>query len=189
MNELESRSDEQLVKSYLAGEQAAFEELCFRYERTISSYARAYNFFGAGVEDLCQEGFVGLFSATVTFDSEKENASSFKTFASTCIRRRILNAVNAERNKLNKSARYVGQIDEGGVGTLITPEEIAIGEENKIEMTERISSKLSRLEKKVFDIYIEGYKYTEIAEMLGLDAKSVDNALSRIKQKIRTVTG
>ena len=60
-----------------------------------------------------------------------------------------------------------------------------IDNENVMRIEEIIDTDLSPLEKQVVDLFLTGMSYTEIARVLGRDEKSMDNALQRIKAKIR----
>ena len=68
-----------------------------------------------------------------------------------------------------------------------TPEEIMISRENVIGMHERIKERLSKFEYQVLELYLKGYDYTQIAEKLGKQPKAIDNALQRIRSKVRGV--
>ena len=68
-----------------------------------------------------------------------------------------------------------------------TPEEIMISRENVIGMHERIKERLSKFEYQVLELYLKGYDYTQIAEKLGKQPKAIDNALQRIRSKVREV--
>ncbi len=65
------------------------------------------------------------------------------------------------------------------------PEELLIDRENLELLEKAIDKELSGFEKQVLDLYLTGMKYTQIAKVLGRDDKSTDNALQRIKNKIR----
>ena len=183
-------TDEKLVAYFRAGDEQAFETLYQRYENVIKGFARTFYFFGGAPEDLWQEGFFGLYSATKTFDEQKskESNASFKTFACSCIKNRMANAVTKETSDKRKAMNNPVSIDEN-VESLpemtVSPEDIIIGYERKNEITEKIKEELSDFERQVFDLYVEDYKYTEIADKLGVSAKSVDNALQRIKDKCK----
>jgi len=186
-------TDEKLAELFNAGDETAFETLYKRYEGVIKGFARTFYFFGGDTEDLWQEGFFALYSATKTFDKQKaeQTSTSFKTYAYSCIKFRMLNAVSAQSTDKRKALNSTVSIDES-VETIVeegaSPEDIIISYERKNEITESIKEKLSDFEKSVFDLYIEGYTYTEIAEMLGVTPKSVDNALQRIKDKCKKPT-
>ena len=60
-----------------------------------------------------------------------------------------------------------------------------ISRENVIGMHERIKERLSKFEYQVLELYLKGYDYTQIAEKLGKQPKAIDNALQRIRSKVR----
>ena len=68
-----------------------------------------------------------------------------------------------------------------------SPEEVLIGEELEEKLLSKIKDKLTDLEEQVFTLLISGFKYKEIAEILDKDGKSIDNAIQRIKVKIKNV--
>jgi RNA polymerase sporulation-specific sigma factor len=67
----------------------------------------------------------------------------------------------------------------------LTPEERVIDRENVEQMEKTIERELSAFEKQVLDLYLTGMSYQQIAKVLGKDDKSTDNALQRIKAKLR----
>ncbi|MBO4572935.1 MAG: sigma-70 family RNA polymerase sigma factor [Clostridia bacterium] len=180
-------TDKQLSGLFKSGDEQAFEVLYRRYEKTIKSLSRILCFAGGNAEDLWQEGFLGLYSAAKSFDDGKENASSFKTFAVSCIKNRMLNAIAAEKSDKRKAMTNTVPIEDNVNEPFASPEEMIIGEETRNEITEAINEKLSPFEKKVFELYVAGYKYTEIAKTLSAKPKTVDNALQRIKNKSKEI--
>ena len=68
---------------------------------------------------------------------------------------------------------------------IASPEQLLIEKEKFKEFKEQLWNKLSNMEKKVLQLYLEGNNYTTIAHMLGKSDKSIDNALSRIRQKLK----
>ena len=65
------------------------------------------------------------------------------------------------------------------------PEELLIDKENVERLEKTIEKELSSFEKQVLDLYLTGMKYSQIAKVLGRDDKSTDNALQRIKAKLK----
>ena len=53
------------------------------------------------------------------------------------------------------------------------------------ELIENIKSVLTDFEQQVFELKLSSFTYKEIAEILERDIKSIDNALQRIKIKIK----
>ena len=67
----------------------------------------------------------------------------------------------------------------------LNPEDQFIDKENVISLEKKIEQELSGFEKQVLDLYITGMSYVQIAKVLGRDEKSTDNALQRIRAKIK----
>ena len=165
-----------------------------RYARLVRICARPLFLAGGDSEDLIQEGMFGLLSAIREYDPSE--GASFKTYAQVCIRRRLSSAVkSASRLKhlpLNDglSLDYIlseesqTQIAANPDAFRRTPEEQVLARESKFELYNSFALKLSRLEKDVLSLYLEGLSYEEIADKTGKDVKSVDNAVQRIRRKL-----
>ena len=145
---------------------------------------------GLEKSDLIQEGMIGLNHAIDRYQ-EQENIL-FYTYAKTCIERKIISVVissNRNKNKiLNESISY--DDDENLLLKFIkdstpNPEEILIDNELEEALVIKIKQQLTELEKEVYELLISGFKYKEIAEILEKDNKSIDNAIQRIKNKIK----
>ncbi len=192
-------SDEELIVRLRDGEEQITDFIMEKYKNLVRSKAKAMYLLGADNEDLIQEGMIGLFKAIRDYDSGRD--ASFFTFADLCISRQIYTAIQASRRQkhtplntyisLYSSAERETNGEEAELinayasGTGRSPEELLIDKEN-VENLERIIEKeLSSFEKQVLDLYLIGMKYTEIARVLGKDDKSTDNALQRIKIKLK----
>ncbi len=190
------RTDEELVKMIQGGSEEAEEILFSKFKPMVSSVARSYFLLGAELDDLIQEGMIGLYKACQKF-SEKN--ASFKTFAYLCIKRQIQSAVkqaNRQKNKILNS--YVSLDAQGGykegVGeeealliipsNKLSPDDEMIEKENYKEILEKIKRALTPLELKVLTLYLKGNSYQTISKMVGKNYKSVDNSLHRIKNKL-----
>lgn len=193
---LEELSDEQLVKSAQNGDNAALETILSRYKNLVYSKSKPYFLAGADNDDIVQEGFIGLYKAVKDFDPER--FPFFKVFAGVCVTRHIITAVKAaSRKKHFPLNSYVSldknTYDEDGDTTLLDviafnklqdPEAILIDRENVDGMEYKINKALSKLELEVLVYYLKEMSYSEIANELGKDVKSVDNAIQRIKKKL-----
>ena len=150
---------------------------------------------GADKDDLIQEGMIGLFKAVRDYDSGRD--ASFYTFAELCISRQMYTALQASGRKkhspLNTYVSIYQDNDEEGTGLIEAlenkkernPEEILIDQENVATIEKIIENELSSFEKQVLELSMTGMGYIEIAKLLGKDGKSTDNALCRVKTKIR----
>ena len=171
-------------------------ELFSRYKNIINKISRSFFLVGGDTEDLIQEGMIGLYKAIKYYSNDKN--ASFSTFASLCIKRQIQNAIKHAGSKKNMTLSSalplaeVLNIDEDGdtgIGLVLpsrelTPDAEMISQENMKEIKKQIQKNLSALELKILSQYLAGKNYSEIAEKLEINKKSVDNALSRIKSKL-----
>ncbi len=197
------KSDTELIKLHHSGDRWAFEEIAGRYKDTVKFHARFFFLTGGDSDDLLQEGMIGLFEAADTFRDDRN--ASFATFADRCIRSRMIKAVKTDNKKSNRPLNTSVSIDgdkeqtddgnrgsvsgslesDGGIGN---PEAIVINKELYRLKVEKINEELSDFEKKVFYLYLSGRSLNEIAEETAGTYKSADNALSRIKAKVRNIS-
>ena len=184
-------TDEELIARLRAGEREITDYLIDKYKSLVRTRARALYLVGGDHEDLIQEGMLGLFKAVHDYKPGKE--ASFATFAGLCIDRQMYSAVaSSQRQKhqpLNSFVSLSEPVSEQELRLVDeeTPEEIMISRENVIGMHERIKERLSKFEYQVLELYLKGYDYTQIAEKLGKQPKAIDNALQRIRSKVREV--
>lgn len=207
----ESLSDNDLIALSREQDDRATEALMSRYKGMVRARARSMFILGGDSEDLIQEGMLGLFKALRDYDRGRD--ASFATFAALCVSRQLYTAVQASGRKkhmplntavsLNAPAssftdqegkespeleeavsRELGTMFAGGYGE--NPEKVMIDRENLARLQTRIETELSPLEKQVLDLHLTGMNYVEIARILNRDEKSTDNALQRIRAKVRT---
>lgn len=193
--EYQNLSDEQLIERLRDGDDKIMDYILGKYKPLVLGKANAMYLIGGDTDDLIQEGMIGLFKAIRDYRADRE--SSFFHFAELCITRQLYSAVEASNRKkhapLNSYVSLYSKTDEEGKSlaeTLPTdgmddPEEIVIEQENIELFWENVRKRLSPLERKVLDAYLTGLNYRQIAEQLGKSPKAIDNALSRIKSKIR----
>ena len=189
-------TDEELVIKAQKGDSEAELEIFSRYKNLLRKVCRSYFLIGGDIEDLIQEGMIGLYKAIKSFTPEKK--VSFASFASLCINRQVQTAVKKASSQKNlilstalplTGAHDSDEDDDGSLEIIIpsnepTPEERMISKETVKEMKDEIKKKLSDMEQKVLSSYLKGQPYKSISLETGLSAKSIDNALSRIKKKL-----
>jgi RNA polymerase sporulation-specific sigma factor len=201
MRDYDRISDEELIVRLREGEEGITEYIMNKYKNLVRNKVKAMDILGADSDDLIQEGMIGLFKAMRDYDSGRD--ASFYTFADLCISRQIYTAVQASgRQKHMPLNTYIslysnmaehqgGQAEEVSLVNALaskeerSPEEVLIDRENVENLEKIILKELSAFEKQVLDLYITGMSYTQIAKVLGKDEKSTDNALQRIKAKLR----
>ena len=186
-------NDTELQTLAIHGDRAAEETLASRYMRLVRICARPLFLAGGDSEDLIQEGMFGLLSAIRQYSPQ--SGASFKTFAEHCIRMRLLSAIkSASRLKhfpLNDGVS-LEQLSEDPRAHMSafpevfrrSPEDLVLARESKEELYNAFLNCLSKFEIKVLELYLDGLSYQEIAVKLGKEAKSVDNAVQRIRRKL-----
>lgn len=191
--------DGYLIALAKQGDPLAYDRIVRRYHGFVRMKASSYFLAGGDSDDLIQEGLVGLYKAVRDYRSDRE--SSFRNFAELCITRQIITAVKtATRNKHTPLNQYVSFSQSPATATEGEPtlEEVipgptvndpvnqVISSEELQALVSCLSSVLSELESRVLSLYLDGNSYEAIGERLGCDAKTVDNALQRVKRKVGT---
>ena len=190
--------DLQLVLKARNGIDTARDELMRRYQGFVRLKASSYFLAGGDAEDLVQEGLIGLYKAVRDFRPDKE--TSFRSFAELCVTRQIITAIKtATRFKHSPLNTYVsfshtpaGQDPDGDCtlgdalpGSAVhDPAVCVISTEELQSLVGCLGTTLSPLESDALRLYLEGFSYEAMAEELGCDTKTIDNALQRVKRKI-----
>jgi RNA polymerase sporulation-specific sigma factor len=190
--------DGYLIALAKQGDATAYDRIVRRYYGFVRLKASSYFLAGGDADDLIQEGLVGLYKAVRDYRTDRE--SSFRNFAELCITRQIITAVKtATRNKHTPLNHYVSfssspsssagegepTLDEILPGpTVHDPVNQVISSEELRALVGCLSTALSELESRVLALYLDGRSYEEIAGLLDCDAKTVDNALQRVKRKV-----
>ncbi|MEE3480955.1 MAG: sigma-70 family RNA polymerase sigma factor [Lachnospiraceae bacterium] len=184
------KTEEDLVEAYRSGDAAALNELMNRCQPLISGIAGKYSLPDGEADDLLQEGRIGLFKAVEKYDGTRD--TKFSTYAYMCIQNEIRHAVqrsNAMYNLLLTRADSLtnaqGENIEIEDPVEHNPEHIVVSDEHARETYAAIKKSLSAFEQEVLDMYMDGAKYTEIAQTMDLDPKVIDNALQRIRRKAK----
>ena len=189
----EAFSDEELIEKLRQGEDDITDYILEKYKPLVRKKTNAMYLIGGETEDLIQEGMIGLFKAIRDYKPDKD--ASFYHFAELCINRQLYSALEASNRKkhqpLNSYISLSEQEHPDAVAAELLvdkesgPEQTVIEQEVWEEYKKRLAQNLSRMENQVLQYYLEGNHYIQIAEMMGKSPKSIDNALQRIRQKIR----
>src|SRR5881227_3416482 len=191
--------DLQLVMRARNGDGKALDELIRRYQGFVRLKASSYFLAGGDSEDLIQEGLIGLYKAVRDFSPE---LSSFRSFAELCVTRQIITAIKtATRFKHAPLNTYVsfshtpaGQesdsectLGDALPGPLVDEPSVCVISTQELQsLVFTLGTGLSKLESDALRLYLEGSSYEEMAEELGCDTKTIDNALQRGQRKILT---
>ena len=188
--------DRDLIQQARGGDREALNALMERYKTMVKAKARGYYIAGADMEDTIQEGMIGLYNAYASYDEDKD--ASFKTFATLCVERAMVSAVRkATATSQIPVEKVVSISDQDGEGLeeiledgkAGDPEEIYLRKSHTQMLHKYAEEHLSSKELQVLRQYLQGNSQSEIAEILGISRKSVDNALSRIKGKLVKTNG
>ncbi len=141
--------------------------------KVVSTYPERYR------EDLVQEGLWGLYLGCCAYDVSR--GTPFDAYIKVCIRNRICYAARGFA-----SDYHLVPLDEVDVPSLESPLEERYAESDAAKTALRaLQPRLSDLERRVLYLYLSGFSTARIAENLEISPKSADNAMTRIKQKIR----
>lgn len=196
----EGLTDEELIDRLRDGEAQITDYIMDKYKNLVRKKAKSMFILGADNDDLIQEGMIGLFKAVRDYDAGRD--ASFYTFADLCISRQMYNAVQASRREKHTPLNsyislYADMRETESDGSSMelanmlvseietNPEQLVIDKENVADIEAIIDKELSSFEKQVLDLYITGMSYSQIARVLSRDEKSADNALQRLKSKLR----
>ena len=183
-------SDSALIKRIKEGDETAFEYLLQRYEPLITKIARKYYMRTYEKEDFYQIGAAAFYKAVLNFE-EKED-STFYSYALSCVRNKIVSQCRKHLTKVEYITDYEDFTTVMEAHEMYTVEKsVLLDEVNdtllhayRTELT-KLHQFLSPLEKKILESFVQGFSYTEIAEIHGIEIKKVDNALMRIRAKVR----
>ena len=193
-------SDGELIDRLRRGETPIMDYICDKYKNLVRSKAKSMFILGADSEDLIQEGMIGLFKAVRDYDTGRD--ASFSTFAELCINRQMYTAVQASKRQKHFPLNTYVSLDSEAAGddrdgmnlaelladrTELNPEQMFLDKERVAYLEKMIDEELSDFENQVLDLYMTGMSYSQIAKVLGRDEKATDNALQRLKAKIRKI--
>ena len=184
-----------LIKSAKSGDEKSLDELYSKYKHHILHIAKKYYLNDGNNDDLVQEGMFGFLKAINTFD---ENKGNFYSHLKLLVEHQIINAIKHSNTLKNTALNECynlnnqGELEMDNAETVVgipndtlSPEHTILMEEDKKELDEMMSDKLSQFERQVIQLYLSGYSYYDIIEKLNVNYKSVDNALNRVKTKLQ----
>jgi RNA polymerase sporulation-specific sigma factor len=188
-------SDEELIAKLRQGENDVTDYILEKYKPLVRKCTNAMYLIGGETEDLIQEGMIGLFKAIRDYRDDRD--SSFFHFARLCINRQLYSAIESSNRKKHMPLNsYISlstqEVEEGMTveplySQVQSPEQLVIEQELWEEFKNRLTGNLSKMENRVLQLYLDGNNYIQIAEQMNKSSKSIDNALQRIRQKIRQI--
>ncbi len=181
---------ENAVSLVKKGNQEAFARIAGQFEKVIRITVSSCN-ADTERDDLCQEGLIGLYKACLAYNPTL--GASFSTFARICIKHSILSALRVYygnknypiRSSLSLDASDGNSMEIQGLGPVTEPERLLIEKESYNILLDKIDASLSEFEGSVLKLFVQGKTYTQISESLNVTPKSVDNAIQRIRGKLK----
>ena len=193
-------SDEELYMLYLEENEDAknilYERYSFIIDINVNKYKRIALKSNIDLKDLRSEALLGFSDALTSYRSDAK--ASIPTFISLCVDRRIKKLIikaNRLKNTIMKEAYSLDYMYDRFGSELLDiisdketdPLDNMMNHEHYEELLKRIRNNLSNFELKVFKYMQDGYNYKQIALILKKNAKQVDNAMQRIKNKIKII--
>lgn len=176
--------DEEIVIFCKENNNDAFSVLAKRYTEVAGMLVSSFADTGMEKADMIQEAMLAFIGAVYSYSSEKN--CSFRTYASHCMRNRIISVIRALSSKKRVPYYLTVSIEENpDLISAPSPEESLSSEGSADYIHGVIEDSLTEREKKVFTLFLTGYSYEEIADRLGITPKAVDSTLQRARKKLR----
>ncbi len=175
--------DKDLILKAQGGDANAEATLILKYGFLTKSLSRSFFLIGGDKDDLLQIGTIGLLRAIRSYDTNSN--ASFKTFATTCIRNSMLDAIRKWQPKTSSLDTQNLDDDNGILPRVDNPETTYIDNETADLLYSAIASRLNETELAVLKLYLDALSYEEIGKRLGLEKKKVDNTIYSLKKKIK----
>ncbi|MBQ7760586.1 MAG: sigma-70 family RNA polymerase sigma factor [Clostridia bacterium] len=176
---------EEVLLDVKSGNDSAYEKLCDGYMGLLIKLANKYYEIcqsnGAEQEEFLQEAKYALYKAACSFKIDNGRAT-FGNYANRCIRNRLVSLVRKYKSK-KRATPVVTPLNESVGGNISNFNCNELGD----PMTALAQAKISAFEKKVFSMYLVGMKGKEISQRLGEEEKSVNNAIYRVKVKLKGI--
>lgn len=169
-----------LIRQAREGDEDAFRELLLRYKPLIQSVVAGFAATcEADREDLQQEAAVALYRAVRRFDTEQSEVE-FGLYAKVCVTNALVSCMRQIRRQDMISIQEEAPPEQG-----TDPLQDVLEAERLTVLDGQIRQCLSHMEYRIWHLYVSGKTAKEIAERIGRDVKAVNNAIYRIRKKLR----
>lgn len=176
----------------------SYDFLLDKVNKNIEFLCSKYFLPGNERDDIKQDAAFLLLGIIEDFDINKN--ITFESFAQMCMWRKLVSKIHSISKTKNKiePLNFAKSFDE----PIINDEDSTFldyyndgvdlfsdlaNEEDINFLKRKAKENLTDLEYSVFDLYVQNYKYNEISDLLGIKQKAVDNALARIKKKLKSL--
>ena len=164
------------------GEDVAFSLLCEQYQPLLNSMSGKYSSMNPDeqnvLEDFSQEARLALYNAAMKYDIDSSRFT-FGAFAKACIRNRLVSCIRRANSKKRQKLNDGDDLNESTLQDTVIQHEL---EKERLYLAEKV---LSNYEMRIFMMYAQGEKAKEISAKIGKSEKSVNNAIFRIRSKLK----
>ncbi len=189
MEEFYNLNESDVLERAKTGDNGAAEFIIKKYKYIAVKAASGWTNAAIEPEDLIQEGMIGLLAAIKSYSPEK--GSSFLSYAYTCVYNSIqtaLRKVNRQKDiPKNEVVPFEGEFVDGKINSL-SAEDAFLAEESVSLLLQQLDKSLSKFENSVLRLFLVGCSYGEIGQRLNKSPKAIDNALQRIRKKLKAVS-
>ncbi len=179
MSITEDKELDNLIEKVKLGDDDAFAFLLSKYtpmlNRVISGFSNAKISYG----EAFSEASVALYRSAMSYDTENGSVT-FGLYSKICVYRRLCDFYA----KATKDDVLV-DLDLENIVVNNNIENRLVGNERMSEYLKTAEKILSQYEYEVFLLYVDGCDTKTIADKLGKDVKSVENAKSRMFRTLR----
>ena len=171
------------------GDDEALNFIISKYRYVAQALASKWSNTPIEPEDLVQEGSIGILAAIKSYDAAK--GAAFSSYCYTCVYNSIQTALRKVNRQKDVPLNNVVPLEEEFVDTkasMLSAEDAFLAQESVSMLIQQLDSNLSLLENEVLRLYIAGCSYNEIGQRLGKTQKAIDNAMQRIRKKLKEVS-
>ena len=189
MKAFQNLNEAEILSLCKEGDNEALTFIITRYRPSVEALASKYSDSPIEREDLIQEGMIGLLAAIKSFDCGKGTA--FSTYCYTCINNSLQTALRKVSRRKDIPQGILISLEEVTINnsnTTLSAEDSFLAKESVSLLTKLLQNELSEFENSVLRLHMIGCSYTEIAEKVGKNPKAIDNALQRIRKKLKVVS-
>jgi RNA polymerase sporulation-specific sigma factor len=160
------------------GDEGAFSRLVCEHERVLRALCANVRYPGRDQEDVHQEALLAFHYAVVTYRKRK---GPFEGYFRLCVRQRLKTGLTEARRQKYELLNQAKQLSPD------TPNPSRVSDHLDLQDTLRqiTSTPLSPNQRKVLPYWLVGYNYKEIASLLNLPPKVVDNLIQKVRVKVR----
>ena len=189
MKELKDLTEAEVLSLSKNGDNEALTFIISKYRAAVEAAVSKISDSPIERDDLIQEGLIGLLAAIRSFDLGRETA--FGTYCYTCINNSLQTALRKVSRKKDVPQNIVVPLEEEFINfknTALSAEESFLAQESVSLLTNQLQNELSDFENNVLRMHMIGCSYKEIADKLGKTPKAIDNAIQRIRNKLKVVS-